>query len=236
MSDTPLVSVHAVVKEYSALRPLRIEELTLNAGDIVSLVGLDAPGAEVLVGMLTGALLPDKGEIRLFGQSTAVIADSDAWLVMLDGVGILTERAALIEQFTVQQNIAMPFSLDIDPITAEVRPLVDALAREVGIPEAAWDFPVARAGAEMQARARLARAIALTPRVLLAEHPSASLARDDVARYAEDLARIARQRQLAVLAVTADTSFARALGGEILMHEPATGALRPLSRWRKLFG
>src|SRR5688572_19979020 len=161
MSDAPLVSVRDVLKEYSALRPLRIQALTINAGDIVSLVGLDAPGAEVLVGMLTGALLPDSGEIRLFGRSTAEIADSDAWLAMLDGVGILTERAVLIEQFTVQQNIAMPFTLEVDPLIAEVRPMVDALAHEVGIPEAAWDLPIARAGADVQARARLARAIAL---------------------------------------------------------------------------
>ena len=41
---------------------------------------------------------------------------------MLDGVGILTDRAVLIGQFTVEQNIAMPFTLDVDPVRAECSP------------------------------------------------------------------------------------------------------------------
>ena len=65
----------------------------------------------MLVGLLTGALLPDAGDVQLFGKSTRDVGDSDAWLAMLDGVGILTDRAVLIEQFTVEQNIAMPFTL-----------------------------------------------------------------------------------------------------------------------------
>ena len=41
---------------------------------------------------------------------------------MLDGVGILTDRAVLIAQFSVEQNIAMPFTLAVDPVADDVRP------------------------------------------------------------------------------------------------------------------
>ena len=172
----------------------------------------------------------------MFGKSTRDVADSDAWLAMLDGVGILTDRAVLIEQFSVEQNIAMPFTLQVDPVNEAMKPTVHALAREVGLDESTWTVPVARAGAEARVRVNLARAIALQPRLLLAEHPSATLPRDTVARFATDLGRIARARSLAVLAITADEAFARPLGGQLLTHEPATGALKPLSVWRKLFG
>ncbi len=232
---TALVSVNNLVKNYQALRPLRIQQLTVNEGEIVSLYGLDAPAAEMLVGLLTGALLPEEGEVRLFDRSTADVADSDAWLALLDAVGILTERAVLIEQFTVEQNIAMPFTLEIDPIQADVRPSVEALAREVGLQQSQWPTPIARAGAEATARVRLARALALGPRLLLAEHPSASLPREAINRFASDLAGIAALRRLAVIAITADAAFARALGGRILTHEPATGALKTPGLWRKLF-
>jgi hypothetical protein len=53
--------------------------------------------------------------------------------------------------------------------------------------------------------------------------------------FADDMRRVARSRQLAVLAVTADDVFANALGGQVLTHEPATGALRAPSAWRKIF-
>jgi predicted ABC-type transport system involved in lysophospholipase L1 biosynthesis ATPase subunit len=233
---TPLVSIRDLVKEYQALRPLRVKELRVREGDVVSLLGLDAPGAEVLVGLLTGALLPDSGEIRLFDRSTADVPDTDAWLAMLDGVGIVTERAVLIEQFTVEQNIAMPFTLEVDPLVESVRPRVAALAEEVGIDRSLWTVPVARVGTEARTRVRIARALALAPRLLVAEHPSASLARESVDSVARDLARIAAARRLAVLALTADDVFAKALGGELLRHEPATGALKRPSAWRKLFG
>lgn len=236
MTAEPLVSVRDLLKNYNALRPLRIQQLTVDAAQIMSLAGVDAQAAEMLIGLLTGAMLPDSGEVKLLGRSTADVADSDAWLAMLDAVGILTDRAVLIGQFSVEQNIAMPFTLQVDPVSAAVKADVEALAREVGLDEAQWQTPVARVDSAAQARVRLARAIALKPRLLLAEHPSAALSRDDVVPFARDLGRIARARGLAVLALTADDAFARALGGETLTHEPATGALKPHRVWRKLFG
>jgi hypothetical protein len=62
------------------------------------------------------------------------------------------------------------------------------------------------------------------------------LPRDHVKAFAADVARVARERQLSVLAITGDELFASALGGQVLTHEPATGSLRPRSAWRKIFG
>lgn len=233
---TPLVSLRGVVKQYQALRPLRVRELLVGEQQIVSLVGLDAAAAEVLVGLITGALLPDQGEVRLFGCSTADVQDTDGWLALLDRVGIVTERAVLIQQFTAEQNIAMPFTLDLEPVASEVRPQVEGLAREVALDEALWRVPVGRVGAEGQARVRIARALALRPQLMLAEHPSAALPPAAVDRVARDLAHIAAARSMAVVAITGDEAFARALGGTVLNHHAATGELRAHSMWRRLFG
>jgi predicted ABC-type transport system involved in lysophospholipase L1 biosynthesis ATPase subunit len=235
-ASAPLVSLRGVVKNYQALRPLRIEALSIAAGDIVSIAGVDAAAAELFVGLVTGALLPDSGDVELFGRSTRDVADSDAWLAMLDGVGIITDRAVLIAQFSVEQNLAMPFTLEIDPVAAEVRPRVVALAEAVGLTLADLATPIAEARTEIHARVRVARALALEPRLLLAEHPSASLPRSTVKAFAADLVRVATARGLAVVALTADQEFASALGGERLTLEPATGRLRYTGAWRKLFG
>jgi ABC-type lipoprotein export system ATPase subunit len=232
----PLIIVQGVVKDYQALRPLRLSSLVIGRGDVISLMGLDATAAEMLVGLLTGALLPDQGEIMLFGRSTRDVTDSETWLALLDGVGIVTDRAVLVGQFSVEQNIAMPFTLAIDPIADEVRQRVAALAAEVGLASADLAARVGDTRPDVQARVRLARALALAPSVLIAEHPSATLPAESIAAFASDMARIAHGRTLAVLAVTGDQRFARAVGGEILMHEPATGQLRRRSGWRKLFG
>lgn len=235
-ADAPLISLRGVVKSYQALRPLRIESLTVHAGDVIAIAGLDAAAAELLVGLVTGALLPDSGEVALLGRSTRDVADSDAWLAMLDGVGIITDRAVLIAQFSVEQNMAMPFTLEIDPVADDVRPRVAALAEAVGLKAGDLTRRIAEAGGDVQARVRVARALALEPRLLLAEHPTASVPRDAVKTFAHDLKRAADARGLAVVAITADPDFAAALGGQRLTLEPATGVLRPASTWRKLFG
>ena len=234
MSDA-LVRVHQLVKNYQALRPLRLQFLELQPASVVSLMGLDAQAAEMLVGLLTGAVLPDEGEVRLFGKSTRDVTESDAWLQMLDGVGIVTDRAVLIAQFTIEQNLAMPFTLQIDPPAAETRMRVKELALAVGLGETPLEARVAETTPLAVARVRLARALALNPTVLLAEHPSASLPREDVRLYAADLARVARERKLAVLAITGDEVFARALGGMVLTHDAATGALRKHGLWQRIF-
>ena len=103
------------------------------AGAVVSIGGIDALGAEVLVNLMTAAIRPTPATVRLFGTSTAAIDDYDGWLRMLDGLGLLTDRAVLLGQCTVAQNIALPLTLEIEPIRADVLPRVTALAAEVGI-------------------------------------------------------------------------------------------------------
>ena len=73
----PVLELSGIVKNYHALRPLRIERLVVHAGERVAIVGVDQPGAEVLVNLITGAMLPDRGEVVAFGRATADIGTSD---------------------------------------------------------------------------------------------------------------------------------------------------------------
>lgn len=225
MSAPPLVELRGVVKDYQSLRPLRIADLRIAPGAIVSVHGPDAHGAEVLVNLITAAMAPEEGEVRLFGQSTSAIVDYEAWLAMLDGLGLLTDRAVLLAQCTMAQNLALPTTLEIEPIRADVVPIVQALADEVGIPRTALDTVVGQATPEIVQRLRLGRALALGPRLLVAEHPTATLPRDAVVPFARDLARIVTARGAALLAVSADREFTKALGGTALVLDARTGVL-----------
>ncbi len=232
---SPLIDVQGLVKDYQGLRPLRMRALTINAGDVVAISGLDAIGAETFVHLITGATLPDSGEVSLFGRNTRSITDGGAWLKSLDGVGMITSRGILIEAFTVLQNVAMSLTLDVDPIDSRVLPQVAALAREVGLDPAAFDVPTGSVTADVKMRVHLARALALGPKVLVGEHPSATLPRDSVSSLAADLARVTRSRGLGLLALTSDEAFAKGLGGQRLGLNGATGELKPIGLFKTLF-
>lgn len=234
MSDT-LLEIRDLSKDYHTLRPLRITKLTVRPGDILSITGMDVLGAETFVHLVTGATLPDSGNVSLFGRNTREITDSDAWLQSLDGIGMVTARGILVAGFSVLQNIALSLTLDVDPIDARVAPQAVALARDVRIDATLFDVPAGTVPPDVQMRVHLARALALAPRLLLAEHLSASLPRETVSGFGADLGSVARARGLALIAITADDSLAKAIGGSRVELVPATGELRALSRIRRLF-
>lgn len=236
ISDSVVLDVRGVVKDYRGLRPLRIQQLELRQGQSVALLGFDQFAAEVFVNLVTGAITPDAGEVRVFGQSTADITDGDAWLASLDRFGLLSQRAVLLDQLTVAQNLAVPFSLELDPIPEAVRRDVLRLAREVGIDERDLASPVGSVTAAVKLRVRFARAIALDPRVLLAEHPNASLAPDEVPAFAADFSRVVAARSLASVTLTADRTFASAIAEQVLTLQPATGEWTGAAGWRRWFG
>lgn len=234
MTDV-LLEIKDLSKDYRTLRPLRIKEFTVRPGDVVSITGLDMLGAETFVHLVTGATLPDAGEVSLLGRNTRAITDGDAWLKSLDAIGMITARGILVEAFSVLQNIALSLTLDVDPIDSRVVPQAGALAREVGIDASLFDALVGNVPQDVQMRVHLARALALEPKMLIAEHPSVSLPRETVSGFGGDLGRVARERGLALVAITADDSLAKAIGGSRLELVPATGEVRALSRIKRLF-
>jgi ABC-type transporter Mla maintaining outer membrane lipid asymmetry ATPase subunit MlaF len=221
----PLVEFSSVSKQYGALRPLRIEALEVAAGEQIAILGLDRPAAEVFINLITGAGLPDAGSIAVFGRPTAEIGDSLEWFSTLDRFGIVSERAVLLESLTVVQNLAVPFSLEIEPPPDDIRRQAIALAREAEVPESMWDRPAGELDSAGRLRLRLARALALSPSVLLLEHPSAGLARDAVARLGGEVRALAERRGTAAITLTMDREFASAVAARTLTLEPATGRL-----------
>jgi ABC-type transporter Mla maintaining outer membrane lipid asymmetry ATPase subunit MlaF len=230
-SAAPAILIAQVVRNYGALRPLRIAALAVAPGERVALTGFDAGAAEVLVNLVTGASLPDQGEIRVFGRATSEIATGDEWLASLDRFGIVSPRAVLIEGATLQQNLAIPFTLEIEPVPPAIAERVAVLAAECGITRASdRSWLEKRAGdvpGEMRARLHLARAVALDPALVLLEHPTAAVDEKARAALAEDVRRVLERRRMTSLAITQDTTFASRVAHRTLELQPATGELKP---------
>jgi ABC-type transporter Mla maintaining outer membrane lipid asymmetry ATPase subunit MlaF len=223
----PILELSDVSKDYRGLRPLRIANLAVRPGEHVAILGLDQATAEVFVNLVTGATLPDTGDVRLFGRSTTAIADSADWLAVVDRFGIVSRRAVLLDALTVVQNLSMPFTLEVEPPPDDIRRRAVALALQVGLADVSLDRPVAELGPSGHARVRLGRALALDPAIVIFEHPTAELPREEVTA----LGALAREVSAAIIALTADREFAQALAGRCLTLDAATGRLGERSGW-----
>ena len=233
MTAAPVVRITGLKKSYSGLRPLRIQSLEVAAGERVALGGVDAAATELLVNLITGASLPDAGTVAVFGHATADISNGDEWLGSLDRFGIVSPRAVILEGSTLLQNLALPFTLQIDPVPEPVVAQVAALAAECGLAAEDLGRQAGELPTHARVRAHLARAIALKPELLLIEHPTVDVADTERLALAKDIATAAGGRGAATLIVTTDVEFAEAVAHRSLALQPATGALVP---WKKKRG
>jgi ABC-type transporter Mla maintaining outer membrane lipid asymmetry ATPase subunit MlaF len=225
----PVIEMRDVEKQYGALRPLRIRKFEVSSGSSAMLLGFDRPAAETFINLLTGATVPDSGEVVTFRRNTREIADSTEWLAFVEQFGIASDRVVLLEGMTVAQNLAISFDLELDPVPPHILSRVAPLAAEAGIDTSALDTLVGEADAFLKSRVRLARALAFDPALLVLEHPTAAISPADVKPYAAIIKEIGMNRKLTTVGLTADEAFAEHTNGRLLVWQPATGELRERS-------
>jgi glutamine transport system ATP-binding protein len=229
----PVIELRGVVKPYQGLRPLRVKALRVGPGERVAISGLDAVAAEVFINLINGAILPDEGEVRIFGRHTADIQSEVEWLASLDRFGIVTQRAVLLDGASIQQNLALPFSLEIDALGQDVLDKTATLARAAGIGAEHLGRAAGLAPPDVRMRAHLARSLALDPDVLLFEHATAGLPRESVPAFARTVCDVVTQRRLALVAVTEDTAFADVVAERAYRLQGGTGELVNARGWRR---
>ena len=233
---SPLIEIDGITKHYGGLRPLRLRRLRVAAGDRLALTGLDAPAAETLVHLITGASVPDTGAVKVGGRDTRDIATDTEWLSSLDRFGIVTGRAVLLDALPIAANLALPMTLSIDPMSAATRAEVERLARSVQLTADRLDQLASTLTADELVRVHVARALATTPDLLLLEHPTAAVD-DPAAREAlgRMLAGIADAGGPGWLALTEDDAFVRGSRSKAARLTPATGELGEGGWWKKLW-
>lgn len=230
MTPGTVLEMTGIRKNYGALRPLRIQSLSVRGGERVAIAGLDAAAAESLVNLVTGASLPDEGVVRVFDRATTAVVDGDEWLSSLDRFGIVSDRAVLLEGAALLQNLALPFTLEIDPVSSATRDRVERLAGECGIGAEWLEHPSAELPPAVRARAHLVRALALDPELLLMEHPTATLPDVERVPFGAVIRRVCEARALTAVIVSLDGGFSAAAAERILTLQPATGVLKDSSR------
>ena len=139
----------------------------------------------------------------------------------------------MLEGSTLRQNLALPFTLQIDAPPPEVEEQIAALAAECGIDPADLPKTTAELPHGVRVRAHLARALALEPELLLIEHPTADVAEMERPPLAQAIASAIEGRGIAALIVTLDVEFAEVVSHRAVALQPATGAVVP---WKKKRG
>jgi putative ABC transport system ATP-binding protein len=226
----PLIELSSVVKNYGGSEPLRIGHLAVTARDRIVLSGLGPQAAEMLMHLVCGAVLPDEGEVRIDGISTTAIQTDQQWLRSLDRFGLVTSRSVLLEQLPAIANLALPLTLAIDPMSDTTRREAERVGALAGLDSDRLRAPTSSFEAAERLRLHLGRALIVRPALVLLEHPTRGLGRDeDRVSFAQVLAASTLAREAGWFAVSDDEVFARATKGTRL--NVREGALTAVRSW-----
>ncbi len=172
-SKTPVIEIRQIVKSFGSQRVLDGVSLDVYPGEIMVVMGGSGCGKSTLLRHLIGLLKPDRGSIKLFGLEITTMREKE-----LDEVrkkfGILFQSGALFNSLSVGENVALILRehTDLDDATIEI--MMKIKLELVGLREHADKMPAQLSGG-MKKRAGLARAIALDPKILFYDEPSAGL-------------------------------------------------------------
>jgi len=175
-------------------------DLTVEAGEVLSIVGGSGTGKTVLLRQMLGLEHPAAGSIRVLGQPAAEMGKKGA----ASRVGMLFQHGALFSAFTVLENIAFPLR--------ELKTLPPSLVREAAIvklqmvglkPEDGDKMPADLSGGMIK-RAALARALIMDPPLLLLDEPTSGLDPESSDGFVALLRSLHRDLALTVVMVTHD--------------------------------
>ena len=167
------IHVASVTKRFDGRTLLDKVELSVHQGETLVILGGSGSGKSTVLRLMIGNLKPDEGDIIAMGKSLRQMSDDE-----LDeyrkSIGVLFQSGALYNSMTVAENVALPMREHTELPEETIEIMVKIKLELVGLREHAEKMPAMLSGG-MKKRAGLARAIALDPKILFYDEPSAGL-------------------------------------------------------------
>ncbi len=196
--SSPCLSIKNMTMAYGNFIIQRDLDFTINRGDIFVIMGASGCGKSTLLMHLIGLHRPMSGDV-FYGEESLWQADYKDRQRLLRQTGVLFQSGALLSSMTLAENVALPLTEHTRLGAQRIRQLVSYKLALVGLAGFEDYYPAELSGG-MQKRAGLARAMALDPKILFFDEPSAGL--DPVsAKLLDDLIRSLRDHLGATIVI-----------------------------------
>jgi putative ABC transport system ATP-binding protein len=192
-------------------------DLEVYPGELVVVRGPSGAGKSTLLRLLGGLDTPTTGEVWVHGTSFASLSEDQAVLLRRDDLGFIFQSFGLIPVLSAAENVELPLRMTKTDAAARAARVAEVLAL-VGLSDHAAQRPDELSGGQQQ-RVGIARALAVPPRILIADEPTAQLDSVNAAVVMDLLASLVDTDGLSVIIATHDPDLAARAHRVIELHD-----------------
>ncbi len=208
---TPILEAHGVRKVFTGgdggeIRVLDGVDLQVARGEMVAVVGASGAGKSTLLQVLGALERCTGGEVVLDGQAVSTVPDEALAGLRNRSVGFVFQFHHLLREFTALENVMMPLRIAGES-SGKARARAQALLARVGLSARMHHRPGELSGGEQQ-RTAVARALAASPPLVLADEPSGNLDHANAELLHDLFAALAAEMGVALVVVTHNRSLA----------------------------
>jgi nitrate/nitrite transport system ATP-binding protein len=212
----PILQIKGLTKGYPGSPVLDDVNLSVMQGEFVAILGFSGTGKTTLISLIAGLIEADAGEILIKGKPVSG-PGGDTSLVF--------QSYSLFPWLTVEGNVALAVdAVHKDMSKAERAALVREKVDLVGLSHAIDRKPAELSGG-MRQRVAVARALAMTPEILLLDEPLSALDALTRAKLQAEIDRIRAQEKRTIILITNDVDEALLLADRVAILEPASGTI-----------
>jgi phospholipid/cholesterol/gamma-HCH transport system ATP-binding protein len=212
----PIIAIKDLQKTFGSHRVLNGITLRVDHGETLAVLGRSGTGKSVLLRLIIGLETPDSGSVCIYGQDIAGLA-LDRMSEIRKKMGFLFQHSALYDSLTVAENVAFPLIHHRSDMSRSERDdRVSQLLAEVSMEGDLKKMPSDLSGG-MQKRVGLARALALEPKILLLDEPTAGLDPISSEEIDDLILKLQRERQMASIVVTHDLHSAKNISNRLAL-------------------
>lgn len=203
---------------------LQIDQFAIASGEAVAVIGPSGCGKTTLLNLLSGVVLPEKGDVQVAGQSVSRLADTARRALRISSIGMVFQNFELLEYLPVMDNILLPLRIGSGlRVTAELRQRARELAAHVGIGGKLQRYPGQLSQGERQ-RVAVCRALLLRPPLVLADEPTGNLDPSNKTLVVDLLLEYAQSSGATLVTVTHDR--------ELLSHFERVLDFQQVNQWQ----
>ncbi len=201
-----MIEVKNIYKSFGELEVLKGVDLNVKKGEIVAIIGKSGAGKTTLLQIIGTLDRPTKGQVLIEGTDVFAMKDKDLAAFRNKHIGFIFQFHQLLPEFTALENVCIPAMIAREKET-DYMPRAEKLLRELGLGDRLNHKPNALSGGEKQ-RVAAARALMMSPDIILADEPTGSLDEKNKKELSELLLKLRKEYGQTILLVTHDKELA----------------------------